>query len=106
MQDVRHEKEEIPEEELEKKNEELDETIRERPLDNSIQSALVFLRDRNGIGNDQFSHYQPKSREGGVMETSTEDGDIKLEYDSVSVLIHFLCREVDKCLRCAHRALS
>ena len=32
--------------------------LHERPLDNSLSSALVYLRERNGIGKNLFSFFR------------------------------------------------
>lgn len=59
----------------------VDEYLHEQPLDGSTASALQWLRDRDEIGKDQFSHFKKESQEGGVMEMSTGDDDIKIEYN-------------------------
>jgi len=47
---------------------ELDETLHERPLDNTIGSVLARLRDQNMIGKDHVVSDVLAKREGGIMD--------------------------------------
>eukprot|EP00397_Hematodinium_sp_SG-2012_P012625 GEMP01012801.1.p1 GENE.GEMP01012801.1~~GEMP01012801.1.p1 ORF type:complete len:596 (+),score=169.41 GEMP01012801.1:36-1790(+) len=51
----------------------------EAPLDMSIGSALEYLRSRDQLANDQDT-CRKRNKEHRPLETSTDDGDIKLEY--------------------------
>ncbi|CAD7928659.1 unnamed protein product [Amoebophrya sp. A25] len=58
----------------------LAEQLHERPLDGSVSSALMYLRERNGFGKDQFNHHKREIVEGGVLEMDTQDGDVRIDY--------------------------
>jgi len=51
----------------------------ETPLDMTVGSALEYLRSRDQIGNDQDT-CRKRNKDHRPLETSTGDGDIKLEY--------------------------
>ncbi len=54
--------------------------MHEKPLDNSMASALLYLRERDGFGKDQGSHLKRYTAEGGVLDIGTNEGDVKIEY--------------------------
>lgn len=64
---------------MDRDSDEEDAGMAEPPLDMSVASALEYLRSRDHIGNDQDT-CRKRNKEHRPLETSTEEGEIKLEY--------------------------
>jgi len=64
---------------IEQDSDEEEAGMAETPLDMTVGSALEYLRSRDQIGNDQDT-CRKRNKDHRPLETSTDDGDIKLEY--------------------------